>query len=203
MQIDNMKLYLTIGAVVVVATGALFLILYRPPQDLETAEPTPELPIAGSITQTNTGIKPQSSSGTPATIASRSLITQSGETVTVNDFIRNGETVPDAVNPGSYILAGSLGYCLSDGSCPTGAKSDSFNVSYNEKTHFFNVILLTEPLGTGRLEAEQFIMARLGISEQQACSLNYYVGTPYWVNEAYAGKNLGFSFCPGATALPK
>ena len=121
----------------------------------------------------------------------------------MKDFIHNGETVADTVNPGTYVLAGSLGYCLADGSCPSGAPTTSFAISYDEKIRFFNIVLLEEPLGVTRFEAEQFLANRLGLSREQLCSLDYSIGAPYWINDAYADKNLGFSMCKGATPLPK
>jgi len=50
---------------------------------------------------------------------------------------------------------------------------------------------------------ERDLMAKLGITEDAMCQLNYMVSVPYWVNEYYAGESLGFSFCPGATQLPQ
>jgi len=46
------------------------------------------------------------------------------------------------------------------------------------------------------------LLQQLGISEQDACRLRYSVSVPFSVNPLYSGKNLGFSFCPGATPLP-
>ena len=117
--------------------------------------------------------------------------------------MHNGESWADIQNPGSYILAGSAGYCLADGTCPHGASTDEFNISYNSASSFFNIVLLKEPLGATRVATEQFLGDRLGLSEQDMCVLNYFVGTPYYVSENFSGKNLGFSFCPGATTLPK
>lgn len=201
MQINNMKWYLFIGALVVIIAAGLYFAFSDSPKTVSTTSSVPELPVGGSITPVvNTSA---SSPSLPKGVAIISFDTPSGATITVSDFIHNNETVPDTANPGSYVLAGDLGYCLADGTCPKGASVTDFSVSYDEKTHFFNIILLAEPLGTSRLNAEQFVESRLGISGQQACSLNYYVGTPYWVNSNYDNKNLGFSFCPGATVLPK
>jgi hypothetical protein len=123
-------------------------------------------------------------------------------TVITRDFIHNGETVTDTVNPGTYQLAGSLEYCLADGTCPSGAATSDFSISYNSKTQFFNVALVNEPLGPVRAAAEKFLTSRLGVSSAQMCRLQYFVGTPNYVNSSYSGKNLGFSFCPGAVPLP-
>jgi hypothetical protein len=144
-----------------------------------------------------------SSPGTSATQPANAITvtTQSGHAVAVKDFIHNGETVPDTVNPGHYYLAGSIGYCLGDGTCPSGYKTDDFVVTYNESASSFNIILTAEPLSKARDEVGVFMLDRLGVTEAQLCTLRYWVGTTAEVNGIYAGKNLGFAFCPGAQQL--
>lgn len=127
---------------------------------------------------------------------------QGNETIRVNDFIRNGETVADPLNPASYVLAGDTGYCLADGTCPHGAETEKFQISFDEGSNTFSIALTAEPLSTARAEAEQFLMERLGVDSATLCKLNYFVSTTYWVNESYANRNLGFSACPGAALLP-
>ena len=121
--------------------------------------------------------------------------------MTVKDFLHNKETVPDTVNPGYFYLAGSIGYCLGDGSCPSGYKTNDFSISFHNADGAFTIELLAEPIAAARAEAELFLLDRLGISQAQMCLLNYWVGVPDSVNATFAGKNLGFSFCPGATQL--
>ncbi|MBU6490888.1 hypothetical protein KGQ25_01895, partial [Patescibacteria group bacterium] len=106
-------------------------------------------------------------------------------------------------NPGRYLLAGNLGYCLSNPQQCQAAPSIGFNVYYNSGPQSFTVALTKEPIGQARLAMEQFMLTTLGLTQQQMCSLNYYIGTTYWVNAVYDNKNLGFSFCPGATQLPQ
>lgn len=119
----------------------------------------------------------------------------------VSNFVDNEETVKDPVNTGTYILAGSAGYCLSDGNCPSGFDTNNFSVSYSRNQDFFTLVVLTEPITDTRKEAESFLMSRLGIGEQDMCQLHYSFSAPYWVNEFYAGQELGFSFCPGSVSL--
>ncbi|MDB5194936.1 MAG: hypothetical protein JWO84_120 [Parcubacteria group bacterium] len=145
---------------------------------------------------------PQSSGTTiPSGTPTQTITTANGNGLIVKDFIHNGETISDTQNPGSYLLAGQLGYCLPSTRC-SAATSTDFNIGYNETNQAFTVALLTEPLGQARLNAEQFLEDRLGLTKDELCKLNYYVGTTYWVNERYAAGNLGFSSCPGATKLP-
>lgn len=194
-----MRWYIVVGAVVLSA-AVLFALVFTSLRNFSTIRQPSENQASSTIPTQSAG---STSSSTTAKGTEVSLSTQDGLGVTVKDFIHNGETVADVVNPGSYVLAGSLGYCLADGSCPHGADTDDFSILYSESTEFFRVILLKEPLGSVRESAERFIIDRLGITEQEACSLKYAVGAPYWVNAAYDNKNLGFSFCPGATVLPK
>lgn len=124
-----------------------------------------------------------------------------GSRVEVNDFINNGITVSDVVNPGNHILAGPLGYCLPDGSCPHGAEVTGFSVSYGEKFNNFNIIL-EEPLRANRIKAEEFMIKTLGIERRNLCDLPYRIGTTSYINSQLAGYDFRFSFCPGAVALP-
>jgi hypothetical protein len=127
--------------------------------------------------------------------------TRSGATIMVPDFINNGVTVPQEGRPGIYHLAGSRGYCPPDSACPSGAPTTDFIVTYDSARQFFTIALTNEPLGTVRKEAEQFLLTTLGINEAQLCDLHYYLGTDIELNATFAGKNLGFSFCPGSVTL--
>lgn len=76
-----------------------------------------------------------------------------------------------------------------------------FLITYTASDKSFNISLFKEPLKEVRKRAEEEFLAILGITEGEACHLKYELGTTYWVNEFYGGKNLGFSFCPGAIGL--
>lgn len=161
--------------------------------------PSPSLPIATSTTPGSYYPPGSTITTAPQTIGIKVV---NGGTLIAKDFLNNGETVADTQNQNNYYLAGPLGYCLPDGSCPSGASTTDFTITYNSKSSYFTIALRKEPLGSVRIEAEQFLLARLGITRQGMCNLNYYVGTTYWVNSIYDKGNLGFSFCPGATKLP-
>jgi len=130
------------------------------------------------------------------------LSTQNGGVIVVLDFINNGVTIPDASNRGQYLLAGNLGYCFSNPQKCQAAPADNFSVLYNGEQQTFIIDLTKEPIGQARLDMEKFIVRTLGVSGRALCNLNYRVGVTIYVNPQYTGKNLGFSFCPGATALP-
>ena len=123
-------------------------------------------------------------------------------TVVTHDFIHNGVTIEDPANPKTYFLAGSSGSCNEAGVCPTAGKDLKFTIVYYPDSNSFNIGLSDEPLGTTRLQAEQYLMKTLGVSEQTMCQLNYSVMTTSYVSKTYGGINLGFSFCPGALVLP-
>ncbi|MDO8593357.1 MAG: hypothetical protein Q7R59_00440 [bacterium] len=186
-----------LGAIVV---ASVWYFLFAPKAVTQTSWPNAMLPISGSVAPTPT--EPSSATSSP-TGQRITLAAQNGGTVIANDFIHNGVTIPDTANAGRYLLAGNFGYCLSDPQKCQAATADNFSVYYNMTTQSFILTLTKEPIGQARLDMEQFMLATLGITEQQMCSLNYLIGVTRYVNEQYAGKNLGFSFCPGATKLPK
>lgn len=130
------------------------------------------------------------------------IAVQNGGKLTTKDFIHNGVTLPDPANEGRFVLAGSLGYCTPGTPC-TATQSTEYNILFDQSTQSFTIALLTEPLGKSRHDAEVYLQGLLGISKDQMCALNYYIGTTYTVNETYAGDSLGFSSCPGAVTLPQ
>lgn len=195
------KIFVMVGVLIIAVAGVLYFVYT--PVDTGDGITTPPvgLPTASSTNQGG-GAQTGSISGGQISAPTITIGTYDGSAV-VLDFIHNGETWADTLNQGSYLLAGSTGYCLADGSCPHGAQTDDFTISYSNKDSFFNIVLLKEPLGSVRREAESFLQSRLGLVGKDICVLNYFVGTPYYVNQTFTGKNLGFSFCPGATKLPK
>jgi hypothetical protein len=146
--------------------------------------------------------EPGGSVGAGTTPVKFTVAARGGARITVKNFLTNGETAADAVNPGYYYLAGSAGYCLASGKCIAGAKETDFAITYRGSDSLFVIELLKEPLGQSRQEAEKFLTDRLGISGQKMCSLVYIVEVSPYINGTYSGTNLGFSFCTGATELP-
>jgi len=153
-----------------------------------------ELPVANSIvnsTVTNT---------TSALETTMSISNVNGESVKIKNFINDSTTTKDPINSGYYYL----GYHIYEGvSDSTVTDNPPYIITYISATQYFNIALLQEPIGTTRLASEQFLISNLGISQDQMCLLKYMISVPNRVNSQYAGKNLGFSFCPGATKLPQ
>lgn len=197
-----MNIKLIIGVVVIflgtIIATTVWYVLSRPDTVPQTSETPTTLPIGDFVSPTSSATG-TSSQGMQKT----ALVIQDGSTVVANDFIRNGVTIPDTQNIGRYLLAGNFEYCVSDPQQCQAGSARSFNIFYNSVPQSFTIALTDEPIGQARLEMEQSLLAMLGITEQQMCSLNYYVGVTVYVNSQFAGKNLGFSFCPGATVLPK
>ena len=142
-------------------------------------------------------------STTPVTnTTTRTISTEDGGTMNVADFVNNGISFEDPSNPGNYYLAGSNGICTADGKCPRVGTQMDFNIIYFADDNSFVIGILKEPLGAIRKEAEQSLMVTLGITSSDMCKLKYTIGTTSYVSDTYGGKNLGFSFCAGATKLP-
>ena len=190
-----MKRVLFFGSIVVIAVAVIYFVFFTTEPDTGPT-PTPGLPIATS-TELGGGF-----TLTPGE-KSISVATRDGGSLVVRDFMNNGVTAADVQNPGTYYLAGSIGYCLEDGRCPSGAPAERFKLAYDAPEQFFTIALTDEPLGMARKEAEAFFVEALGVPKEQVCALKYYIGTTSYVNEFYAGKNLGLSFCPGAVKLPE
>lgn len=136
------------------------------------------------------------SGGTPRLVFN--LFSVDGGTLSANNFLAYPDTYRDPVNAGYY----SLGYPVNQ-TTEASTSTPPYLVMYIAATQFFTVELLQEPIGEARLQVELHLQQRLGLSPNDLCKLNYTLSVPVSVNKEYAGKNLGFSFCPGATVLPK
>ncbi len=122
-----------------------------------------------------------------------SLADRSGAPLVVRDFRLDPQVVVPPNNPGHYFLSGGLD--------PTESKSP-YSTYYDEVHNLFNVTLRIEPLGATRRAAETTLQKQLGLSDTDMCRLTYTVGVPHFVSAEFAGKELGFSFCPGSVELP-
>jgi len=196
----NTKLVLWIGIVFfgTIVVGVVWYLMSPSTVVTQQSPSTATLPISGSASFPVTS----SGSDTEAPVSKMDLTLQDGTSVIVNDFIHNKITLPDIANAGWYMLAGNLGYCLSDQQKCQAASAADYTVSYNSAQQSF-LITLAEPIGQARLSMEAFMIKTLGLTEQQLCNINYLVSVTRYVNTQYAGKNLGFSFCPGAVKLPQ
>lgn len=79
----------------------------------------------------------------------------------------------------------------------------AFSMQYSEMDSQFLIILIAEPIGAGRLEAEKYLRTLLALSDAELCTLNTIVTVTPDVSEVYSQyENLGLSFCPDAVKLP-
>ena len=197
----NKTLLLSVGAIVVIGLFALAYRLTGTSVQTPSSIPSPSAQTGGHPAITS-GVQntTATATSTSAQAVTMSVTDANGGYIQTSNFLADPSTVKDSNNSGYYYL----GYhTKNDFSGSSATVAPPYIIAYIDSTNYFNIALLQEPIGITREEAQQYIMAHLGITENQMCRLNYMISVPYWVNSQYAGKNLGFSFCPGATVLPQ
>ena len=133
----------------------------------------------------------------PAETLSITIAGISREQITVRDFLNASSTVKEPNgNEGYYVIEGNIDPLL-----PV-SKMPEFTIGFYRNDSGFGISLNKEQIGSVRTNAEQALMADLGIDEKTMCNLNYTLALGPGVDPLYDGKNLCFSFCPGATVLP-
>lgn len=194
----NKTLLMCIGAIAIIGLIALAFRLTGPNGRISTTNsPIGQnvLPITNPVENPIVTTATTSVSGTGMIVASAS-----GGSIHTSDFINDPVTVKDPINSGYYYI----GYHMNEGVLdPTATDNPPYIIAYISATQYFNITLLQESIGAVRAEAEQYLMTRLSISQSQMCQLNYMVSVPWSVNQQFSGESLGFSFCTGATLLPK
>lgn len=76
-------------------------------------------------------------------------------------------------------------------------KEPSFNIGYFRPDGTILIALKTKPILQARKDAENSLLEIMGIDKESACKLNVSVEVPVSIDEKYAGRNLGLSFCSG------
>ena len=188
---NSMKTYILLTILILlgiaIAVGGYFLL-----RDSSTPS-TNTVPTTFPISSTTAG----TGSATTMTVS-----TSNGNQLSVNDFIHNNVTIADPANADTFYLAGGSGACKADGTCPTAGNTTEYSILYYPDDGSFAIGLAAEPLGEVRKKAEKNLQQKLGIPQSQMCALNYSVMTTTYISQQFGGTNLGFSFCPGAVALP-
>lgn len=82
------------------------------------------------------------------------------------------------------------------------AEKPNYNLEYFALDRTFTITLLDRNLREARIAAEQDLLVRFNLTEEQACSLNVSVGTVVSVSQEFSGQSLGLSFCAGRVDLP-
>lgn len=106
---------------------------------------------------------------------------------------------------GSVVTTNFLKNLPSDTLIHQLADTEDYNIAYFRKGNSFIISLFNTPFGTSRKNAEQELLSKLGISQQEACNLSIRVTVPQSYDliagTNYSGRDLGLSFCPGSIQL--
>ncbi len=174
------NIFLTLLIIMVLALGVGVYLMLKNDGASKNPPSVPTFP-------TSTPLSPS----TPNPDATISIAGENGP-VLVKNFLLDETTVTDKSNQGHYYIAGEFS--------PT-SNNPEYSIVYKEKDQAFTIGLWREPLSQTRIHAEEEFLRVLGISKEVACRLRYVISAPYEISPFYSGKNLGFSFCPGAVEL--
>ena len=146
--------------------------------------------VTGPIVATSTDpfgsiIDPGATPG--GTEASLPIVLRDGSTISIPDFTKDTQPEWASADAGYQVV---------------GNEDAPYQVIYFPDGSGFLVSLLQEPLGQSRLDAETALRQKLRLTNDELCKLSSEVGTTISVNETYAGRELGLSFCPGSVKLP-
>lgn len=176
-----MKYILIIPAILVVVLGVIAFFIFRP-----TMQDTPEQSQSGDPFQTG-----QSVPVTQTQPARQIPLNSTQGTVMVPSFIEDAPVLQ--LDSASYhYVTYNEDYMPVD---------PAYGIVYGSDGSL-SVGVFLEPLGASRLKAETKLRQMTSLTDAQLCSLNVQVSVPSSVNETLSGRNLGLSFCPGATPLP-
>lgn len=177
-----MKKIIVLITVIIILTGAVgFILLKQQKATVQTDVVSEGSSYVASSTEADTF--PNSEVTSPSNAPSQQRVTR--------DFLFDQEVTQDAYNPGHFFL----------GNTYIQEIEPAYVITYEQQLDLFNIVLLTEPLKDGRLEAENYLRALLNISNPELCALRYTVSAPLYVSTEMSGIDLKFSFCPGAVPL--
>jgi hypothetical protein len=112
----------------------------------------------------------------------------------VRDFLKDADVTADTRNPGIYYLGNTMS------TNPRDAQP-RYIVSYEHSLQFFKIVLLENPLGDARRDAETYLAQKLGIDSAELCNLSYMVTTPALVSNVFSNLDLKFSSCQDSVTL--
>ncbi len=121
-----------------------------------------------------------------------SLPPTQGRDIVVPDVTKLPNVTKDQYNDGLYYIGQDLS---------VENRQDSFAITYDDSTGYFNVMLLKQPFSDARRDAESRLLSTLKIDEDDLCRLNYSVTVPGYVNAEASGVDYRFSFCEGSLAI--
>lgn len=184
-----------VSILILIAFGVGYWLTGTPAESV----PTPTVQAPTTFVPVAAGIQVGGNGGF-ASSTSMAVGGSNGGSIVTKNIQSDPALVKDPINPGLFYL----GYHINEGMADASStENPPYIIAYTEATQFFTISVLQEPIGVVRGVAEQYLMSHLGISQDQMCKLNYTLSVPNSVSSQYAGMNLGFSFCRGATPLPQ
>ena len=83
-----------------------------------------------------------------------------------------------------------------DGDTTVIAENNNYSIVYFTADQSFLITILSDPAQAGRIAAEQELLVKLNVTQDEACKLKVALTVPAGVDEQLAGKDYGLSFCP-------
>ena len=138
-------------------------------------------PYYPSPTPDNNGSANNNGAITPPTGPTFSVRTNDGKTLEIRNFYMDAaEKMP------GYVVIKETPY---------------YRLIFYEVDSSFLVSITNSNVPTARAVAELELPDILGITQQQICRLNIYVGVSFQVSEKYGGKTYTLNFCPGGESF--
>lgn len=168
-------------------TGTLYFLAQVPSARPSDTPPVSTLPGTNPQAGGNTTVAGNTGNPPPNTLE----IASSNGPILVRDFTKDAG-VASTTPPSSFLS------WFPNSEVSTTTAESAYEILYSPEGTFFIVVILKEPIGEVRRSATKNLIEKLGISNADICTLVADVNVPYFVNEFYSAKNLGFPGCPGA-----
>ncbi len=180
-----MKKYLIIGVPIILLIAVVsFLLLHKNATDTETV---PQENKAAPVSLPSSTANDKTTESVPVlgrTDAGKLVENTTSGPVTINDFVKGAEVADNGV---IYPVI-----------------KKNYSIGYNSTDDEFIITLLaTDGIEATRKEAENDLLAGLGIAKDDACKLKtfLYVSAALTTDDSLS-RNHGLSFCPGSKPFP-
>jgi hypothetical protein len=211
----NKTTYLIAGIVILlVALGSIVFFAF-------TGTSTPSPFGGGTLPDTNpfggpvTSFPTNGTNHPPSTAEPDIAIAGKSGQLQVRDFQKDADVVSampagkQGIQADTYLVLGSMPYepvaatttATSSPALPD-ALSHGYEIQYFPEEQSFSIFIYKEPIGDVRKAMASDLADRLGISLSDLCNLYAIVRIAPIANTHYAGGNVGFPQCPGATLFP-
>lgn len=166
---------------ILVATAILAAVIFVGIQFWSTSDgndaPTPNLPFG-------TGDDPVTLPPDREEVAGHKVELQEGGLVDVTELVEH---------PSTELRAEDF-YRLS-------YRPEMYSIYYNQNSRNIFIDLYSQPVVEARRLAESHLLEVLPFTDDEICELNISVQTNGLVDQRYAGRELGLSFCPSGVSL--